>query len=68
MMPHQEHNNNILLLITGFVIQAGVWITDQFAHLSFTGIYDNIYDGLKVVALSVSIWASYRVGKKNPKQ
>ena len=65
-MIHQETpDNSILVIITSVIIQAGVWTSDWFGNVNLTGIYDTIYDGAKLGALIVSMWASYRVAKKN---
>ena len=65
-MIHQENpDNSILVIITSVIIQAGVWTSDWFGNVNLTGIYDTIYDGAKLGALIVSMWASYRVAKKN---
>ena len=65
-MPHHEHHdNNITLLIASIIIQAGVWVTDIFAHVTFTQITDGTYTLLKICALLFSIWASWKVGKKH---
>ncbi len=65
-MIHQEHHDNsILVIITSVIIQAGVWTSDWFGNIQLTGVYDTIYDGAKLGALIVSMWASYRVSKKN---
>ena len=67
-MIHQEQpDNSILVIITSVIIQAGVWTSDWFGNVNLTGIYDTIYDGAKLGALIVSMWASYRVAKKNKK-
>jgi len=67
MMPTQEHDNNIALLIASIIIQAGIWVTDYFANITFTQITDGTYQLLKIGALIFSMWASYKVGKKNDK-
>jgi hypothetical protein len=66
-MIHHEPNsdNSILVIITSVIIQAGVWISDWFGNIQLTGVYDTIYDYAKLGALVVSMWASYRVAKKN---
>jgi hypothetical protein len=65
-MIHQETpDNSILVIITSVIIQAGVWTSDWFGNVNLTGIYDTIYDCAKLGALIVSMWASYRVAKKN---
>jgi len=65
-MIHQEHpDNSILVIITSVIIQAGVWTSDWFGNMNLVGIYDTIYDCAKLGALIVSMWASYRVAKKN---
>ena len=67
-MIHQEQpDNSILVIITSVIIQAGVWTSDWFGNVNLTGIYDTIYDGDKLGSLIVSMWASYRVAKKNKK-
>lgn len=67
-MIHQDHaDNSILVIITSVIIQAGVWTSDWFGNVNLTGIYDTIYDAAKLGALIVSMWASYRVAKKNKK-
>ena len=67
-MIHQENpDNSILVIITSVIIQAGVWTSDWFGNVNLTGIYDTIYDAAKLGALIVSMWASYRVAKKNKK-
>jgi NO-binding membrane sensor protein with MHYT domain len=69
MMPHHEHHdNNITLLIASIVIQAGIWITDYFAHVTFTQMTEATYQLLKIAALAFSIWASWKVGKKHSKE
>ncbi len=66
MMPHHDHHdNNITLLIASIIIQAGVWVTDIFAHMTFTQMTDGMYQLLKICALLFSIWASWKVGKKH---
>ncbi len=66
MMPHHDHHdNNITLLIASIIIQAGVWVTDIFAHMTFTQMTDGMYQLLKIGALLFSIWASWKVGKKH---
>ena len=66
MMPHHDHHdNNITLLIASIIIQAGVWVTDIFAHMTFTQMTDGMYQLLKMGALLFSIWASWKVGKKH---
>ena len=66
-MIHPDHHpdNSILVIITSVIIQAGVWTSDWFGNIHLTGIYDTIYDLAKLGALIVSMWASYRVAKKN---
>ena len=65
-MPHHDHHdNNITLLIASIIIQAGVWVTDIFAHMTFTQMTDGMYQLLKIGALLFSIWASWKVGKKH---
>jgi hypothetical protein len=65
-MIHSHHpDNSILVIITSVIIQAGVWTSDGFGNIHLTGIYDTIYDAAKLGALVVSMWASYRVAKKN---
>jgi hypothetical protein len=65
-MIHSQHpDNSILVIITSVIIQAGVWTSDWFGNIQLTGIYDTIYDAAKLGALIVSMWASYRVAKKN---
>lgn len=66
MIHHDQHpDNSILVIITSVIIQAGVWTSDWFGNVNLTGIYDTIYDAAKLGALIVSMWASYRVAKKN---
>ena len=67
MMPHSHEpiDNSIALLIASIVIQAGVWITDHFANVTFTQITDGTYTLLKIGALIFSMWASWKVGKKH---
>ena len=66
MTPHHDHHdNNITLLIASIIIQAGVWVTDIFAHMTFTQMTDGMYQLLKICALLFSIWASWKVGKKH---
>ena len=66
MMPHHEHHdNNITLLIASIIIQAGVWVTDMFADITFTQMTEGTYQLLKISALIFSIWASWKVGKKH---
>jgi hypothetical protein len=65
MMPSHEHSNDIPTLIMIFIVQIGVWITEHFAHITFDGVYQVLFDIAKLAALIASIWASYRVGKKN---
>lgn len=67
MIPQSPQDNSILVIITSVIIQAGVWTSDWFGNVNLTGIYDTIYDGAKLGALIVSMWASYRVAKKNKK-
>lgn len=67
MMPTQEHDNNIALLIASIIIQAGIWVTDYFANITFTQITDTTYQLLKIGALIFSMWASWKVGKKHDK-
>ena len=65
-MPHHDHHdNNITLLFASIIIQAGVWITDIFAHMTFTQMTEGTYQLLKISALLFSIWASWKVGKKH---
>ena len=65
-MPHQYHNdNNIILLIASIIIQAVIWITDYFAHMTFAQITDGTYQVFKIAALAFSMWASWKVGKKH---
>jgi len=67
-MIHSQHpDNSILVIITSVIIQAGVWTSDWFGNIQLTGVYDTIYDAAKLGALIVSMWASYRVAKKNKK-
>jgi len=56
------------LLIASIVIQAGIWITDYFAHVTFTQMTEATYQLLKIAALAFSIWASWKVGKKHSKE
>jgi len=66
MMPHHnQHENNITLLIASIIIQAGVWVTDMVTHITFTQITEGTYQFLKICALIFSIWASWKVGKKH---
>jgi len=65
MIHHQPPDNSILVIITSVIIQAGVWTSDWFGNIQLTGVYDTIYDCAKLGALIVSMWASYRVAKKN---
>ena len=65
MIHHHHPDNSILVIITSVIIQAGVWTSDLFGNIQLTGVYDTIYDGAKLGALIVSMWASYRVAKKN---
>lgn len=65
MEHHEHHDNNITLLIASIIIQAGVWVTDIFAHMTFTQMTDGMYQLLKICALLFSIWASWKVGKKH---
>ena len=65
MMPTEHHQNDILIIILTFVIQAGVWLTEAFANITLEGIYELSFNAAKLSALCASIWASYRVGKKN---
>jgi NO-binding membrane sensor protein with MHYT domain len=66
MIHHPDHqDNNITLLIASIVIQAGIWITDYFAHVTFTQMTEGTYQLLKIAALAFSIWASWKVGKKH---
>ena len=67
MIPDNHPDNSILVIITSVIIQAGVWTSDWFGNVNLTGIYDTIYDCAKLGALIVSMWASYRVAKKNKK-
>jgi hypothetical protein len=62
---HDHHDNNITLLIASIIIQAGVWVTDYFAHVTFTQMTEGTYQLLKISALIFSIWASWKVGKKH---
>ena len=57
MMPHSHEpiDNSIALLIASIVIQAGVWITDHFANVTFTQITDGTYTLLKIGALIFSM-------------
>jgi hypothetical protein len=48
-----------------FIVQIGVWTTEHFAQITFEGVYQVLFDLAKLAALIASIWASYRVGKKN---
>ena len=67
MMPHHEHShdNNLLLLLASLIIQAGIWVTDWFANITFTQMTESTYQIFKIVALAFSIWASWKVGKKH---
>ena len=66
MMPHSNPtDNSIAVIILGVVIQAFISFIDYVGNINFTGFYDHIYDGAKLTAICVSVWASYRVGKKN---
>jgi len=66
MMPnHEPHDNNITLLIASIIIQAGIWITDLFADITFAQITDGTYQVFKIAALAFSMWASWKVGKKH---
>ena len=65
MIHHHHPDNSILVIITSVIIQAGVWTSDWFGNMNLVGIYDTIYDFAKLGALIVSMWASYRVAKKN---
>jgi NO-binding membrane sensor protein with MHYT domain len=68
MIPHPDHHdNNITLLIASIIIQAGVWVTDMVAHITFTQMTEVTYQLLKISALIFSIWASWKVGKKHSK-
>jgi NO-binding membrane sensor protein with MHYT domain len=68
MIHHPDHNdNNITLLIASIIIQAGVWVTDMVAHITFTQMTEGTYQILKISALIFSIWASWKVGKKHSK-
>jgi hypothetical protein len=48
-----------------FIVQIGVYLTEHFAKITFDGVYQVLFDIAKLAALVASIWASYRVGKKN---
>jgi NO-binding membrane sensor protein with MHYT domain len=66
MIPHHDQQeNNIALLIASIIIQAGVWVTDMVAHITFTQMTEGTYQFLKISALIFSIWASWKVGKKH---
>jgi NO-binding membrane sensor protein with MHYT domain len=66
MIHHPDHHdNNITLLIASIIIQAGVWVTDMVAHITFTQMTEGTYQLLKISALIFSIWASWKVGKKH---
>jgi len=67
MMPHHptDHSNDILMIVLGIFIQAGIWLTDLFAHITVDGVYELIFNAAKLGALIASIWASIRVAKKN---
>jgi len=68
MMPHSHEpidNNSITLLIASIIIQAGIWITDHFANVTFTQLTEGTYTFLKICALLFSMWASWKVGKKH---
>jgi NO-binding membrane sensor protein with MHYT domain len=68
MIHHPDHHdNNITLLIASIIIQAGVWVTDMVAHITFTQMTEVTYQLLKISALIFSIWASWKVGKKHSK-
>lgn len=66
MIPHHDQQeNNIALLIASIIIQAGVWVTDMVANITFTQMTEGTYQFLKISALIFSIWASWKVGKKH---
>jgi hypothetical protein len=65
MISSHEHSNDIPTLIMIFIVQIGVWVTEHFANITFEGVYQVLFDLAKLAALIASIWASYRVGKKN---
>lgn len=65
MIPTHDHSNDIPTLIMIFIVQIGVWLTEHFAQITFQGFYQVLFDIAKLAALIASIWASYRVGKKN---
>jgi hypothetical protein len=67
MIPTHDHSNDIPTLIMIFIVQIGVWTTEHFAQITFEGVYQVLFDIAKLAALIASIWASYRVGKKNGK-
>lgn len=91
-MPENNHDsNNILIIISSFIVQGILWLTDalhgvtldgikifgNLQNITFNGLFKTIgtltvhegldlcYDFLKIAALFVSIWASYRVAKKH---
>ena len=64
-MPTHEHSSDVPTLIMIFIVQIGVWVTEHFAQITFEGVYQVLFDLAKLAALIASIWASYRVGKKN---
>ena len=65
MIPTHDHSNDVPTLIMIFIVQIGVWVTEHFANITFEGVYQVLFDLAKLAALIASIWASYRVGKKN---
>ena len=65
MIPTHDHSNDVPTLIMIFIVQIGVYLTEHFAKITFDGVYQVLFDIAKLAALVASIWASYRVGKKN---
>lgn len=65
MMPNTDYSTDIATLACAILIQLGIWLTELFANVTLPGVYEVLYDAAKLGALAVSIWASYRVGKKN---
>jgi hypothetical protein len=65
MIPTHDHSNDVPTLVMIFIVQIGVYLTEHFAQITFEGVYQVLFDLAKLAALIASIWASYRVGKKN---
>jgi hypothetical protein len=61
--PTVDHSVSVIIM--SIFVQAGIWVSDITDLIILEGVYNLFYNFLKIVAISISIWASYRVGNKN---